>query len=421
MAAVIGQKDEFLEIVIKSGLLTSEEVENAVWKYDLRQQEASIPVAQKFVDEGLLTKFQAEQLLRGRHRGLIFNGRFRLLYPVGSGGMGDVFAAEEIETNWKVAIKVPNAQRRQETAMRTRLQLEAEAGMRLAHPNILRTWELDEVVEPQGSYHYVVMELVKGISMRELLDIHHPLEVGQVCDIICQAAKGLSVAHAANLVHRDIKPENILVRSDGSVKVLDFGLAMLDEDDQEFAMAMILGQDRVGTADFVAPEQSVNSYDVDARADIYSLGATLYFGLTRRLMFPCSSIAEKVRSHRKREPAPITDFRQDVPEAVLKILKKMLAKDPDERYRSAQEVMEVLEPFAERKPVEFKYSAILRARAKLARKKKAQESSRASSGISRVKGPEMTDTAVRQDTKVNKRRSDESDDNSESDNNSESG
>ena len=404
MASVIAVGEEFLELVLKSGLLTQEELDDALWKHHLRNETAAIPIAQCFVDNAILTKYQAEQLLRGRHRGLIFDNRYRLLYPVGSGGMGDVFAAQEIETNWKVAIKVPNEARRGESAMRTRLQLEAEAGMRLAHPNILRTLEIGTIQDTNGKSHYVVMELVKGISLREMLDIHHPLAVDQVCDIICQAATGLSVAHEANLVHRDVKPENILVRTDGSVKVLDFGLAMLDEDDQEFAMAMILGQDRVGTADFVAPEQSINSYHVDARADIYSLGCTMYFALSKRLLFPTNSIAEKVRAHRKKKPQPVTDFRDDIPPEVAKVLDKMMEKSPKKRYANAQEVVEALTPYAHRREVPFGYNQILRARAKMARRKQAQRASQVSRAneMSQVKGPEMTDTVVPRDTKVEK-------------------
>lgn len=404
MAAVISVAEEFIDVVLKSGLLTSEQVDDALWKHELRNETAAIPIAQAFVDNGVLTKYQAEQLLRGRHKGLIFEGRYKLLYPVGAGGMGQVFAAQELDTNWKVAVKIPTEARRNETSMRTRLQLEAEAGMRLAHPNILRTLEIGSLSDSEGDSFYVVMELVKGISMRELLDLHHPLPVSQVCDVICQAATGLSVAHAANLVHRDVKPENILIRTDGSVKVLDFGLAMLDEDDQEFAMAMILGQDRVGTADFVAPEQSINSYRVDARADIYSLGCTMYFGLTRRLPFPVRSIAEKVRCHRKRKPKPVTNYRDDIPAEVVAILEKMMAKSPSRRYATAEEVCHALRPFAERLPVSFNYSQMLRARAKLARRKAAERASRASqaSEASQVKGPEMTDTVAPRDTKVEK-------------------
>ena len=159
--------------------------------------------------------------------------------------------------------------------MMTRIQLEAQAGMRLKHPNILRTWSINRMEDEQDDTYYVVMELVKGVSLNELIVLEKSVPVWRACDIVRQAALGLQHAHDAGLVHRDVKPENLLIRSDGSVKMLDFGLAMIDENDEEFVMAVVMGQDRLGTADYVAPEQSINSYKVDHRADLYSLGCTL--------------------------------------------------------------------------------------------------------------------------------------------------
>lgn len=402
---VVKQGAEFLQLVERSGLLNEEQIQSALWKYGLRHVAESLPIAQAFVDHHLLTKYQAERLLRGHHRGLLLDHRYKILYPVGAGGMGYVFAAEELDTNWKVAIKMIADDRRGEQAMLSRLKLEAEAGMRLSHPNILRTLSINTTEDAVGALHYVVMELVQGISLREMLDLHHPVEVGQICDVICQAATGLQHAHDKGLVHRDVKPENILIRSDGSVKLLDFGLAMLDENEQEFVMAMILGQDRVGTADFVAPEQSINSYKVDQRADIYSLGCTLYFGLTRSLPFPVASVAEKVRSHRKKRPRPVGELREGVPARVLAVLDKMIAKHPDHRVQTATDVVRYLTPFALRKPVTFDYPRILRARTKLAiRKAAARDASKSGSvtggSVSQVKGPADADTVVQHETDV---------------------
>ena len=216
------------------------------------------------------------------------------------------------------------------------------------------------------------MELVKGVSLQELVALKGPLPASQAADIARQTAAGLEHAHQAGLIHRDVKPENLLVRTDGSVKVVDFGLAMIDENDEEFSMAMILGQDRLGTADYVAPEQALNSYRVDCRADIYSLGCTMYYALTGRPPFPVRSVPEKLRGHRCRKPRPISDTRDDVPEELLAIIDRMLAKQPADRFQSAAEVEAALAPFGQREPVEFDFAAVLERRVRIARRREAE-------------------------------------------------
>src|SRR5690606_10544678 len=178
-------------------------------------------------------------------------------------------------------------------------------------------------------------------------------------------------AHDAGLIHRDVKPENLLIRSDGSVKILDFGLAMIDENDEEFVMAMVMGQDRLGTADYVAPEQSINSYKVDHRADIYSLGCTLYFALAGRPPFPSDSAIDKIRAHRELRPEFIHEVRKDVPQRVAAIVHKMMAKRPENRIQTAADVAKLLEPFSRREPLEFDFSRVVKTRAKWAKRREA--------------------------------------------------
>ena len=317
MAATIAT-DQFVRWIAKSGLLSREELETALWRLQLRDEQDAIEVAKALIDDGLLTRFQAECILRGKTRGLMIDG-YRLLYPLGAGGMGCVYAADEPGTRWQVAIKVVSGDRRDDEGMMTRFQLEAQAGMRLAHPNILRTLAINTAEDVYGKIHYVVMELVKGVNLRELIDIKRRSRSSRPAISSVRPRRDCKLRHEAGLVHRDVKPENLLVRSDGSVKILDFGLAMLDEHDEEFLMAMIFGQDKVGTADFVAPEQSINSYHVDARADIYSLGATLYFALSGRVPFPCPAVVDKIRGHRSKKPDPILKLRPDTPERVVRI------------------------------------------------------------------------------------------------------
>jgi eukaryotic-like serine/threonine-protein kinase len=353
----------FLGLVSKSGLLEPRDVDTIVRKYEVKSSTPTVELARAFVHDKVLTVFQARQLLKGKWRGLCV-GKYKLLYPLGSGGMGYVYAAEEAGTGWQVAVKVMSDRYRKDIAMLTRIQLEAQAGMRLKHPNILRTWSIDRTEDSQGDMYYVVMELVKGVSLNELILLEKSISVGRACDIVYQAAQGLQHAHDHGLVHRDVKPENLLIRSDGSVKMLDFGLAMIDENDEEFVMAMVMGQDRLGTADYVAPEQSINSYKVDARADIYSLGGTLYFALAGHPPFPVDSAVEKIRSHREIRPQPILELRPEIPKRVALIIHKMLAKRPENRIQTATEVVQLLEPFAQRESLTFDFPWIIKARAK---------------------------------------------------------
>jgi serine/threonine-protein kinase len=221
----------------------------------------------------------------------------------------------------------------------------------------------------------MVMELVQGISLFELLAIRkQPLPVDLSCDIIIQAARGLHYAHELGLVHRDVKPENMLIRSDGAIKVLDFGLAMIQDSEAEYSLATLLGQTCLGTADYIAPEQSLDSRMVDRRADIYSLGCTFYFLLTGRTPFPDSEVSQKLEGHRKRKPPKVQELKPDVPERISKIAQKMMAKRPENRFESAHQLIRYLEPYAQRRAIDFDFSAVLEKRARVAEKRLATES-----------------------------------------------
>jgi serine/threonine-protein kinase len=213
------------------------------------------------------------------------------------------------------------------------------------------------------------MELVRGVNLFEFMLMKKKLEIGQACDIIMQAAEGLAYAHGEGLVHRDVKPENLLVSSDGTVKVLDFGLAMVDDNDEEFSMAMIFGQDRLGTADYISPEQYRDSYKVDQRADIYSLGCTLYFALTGSVPFPVKSQAQKLKGHLKKKPPRVGKLRPEVPDRLQLIVSKMMAKRPENRIQTAAEVAKYLKPFAQRLKQRINFRSVLNARLQHARKR----------------------------------------------------
>ncbi len=216
----------------------------------------------------MLTPFQAERLLEGRYRGLVID-RYRIREVLGFGGMGCVFIAEDPESDRKVALKVLSAEHALDAGMLTRMKLEAVAGMRLHHPNIIQTYRMDTT----GAVHFLVMELVRGISLHELVALHGAVKWQMVCDIGMQAAEALVAAHQQGIVHRDIKPANFLIEQNGVTRILDFGLALMkDGEDEEFSLSMLFGHDCLGTPDYIAPEQTLDSKNVDGRADIYSLG-----------------------------------------------------------------------------------------------------------------------------------------------------
>ncbi len=395
--------DAFLNLLRKSRLLTDSELDAALRQTRTMHADSAGQAADALIERGLLTRYQANRLLEGRRRGLFIDD-FKIIELLGCGGMGYLYRAQELESGWEVALKVLADRFRYDKGRLTRFQLEAEAGLKLSHPNILRTRAIRRTEDIYGVIHYIVMELVKGVSLRELLEIRRrTLNWRQSCDVICQAAAGLHYAHQMGLVHRDVKPENLLIRTDGAVKVLDFGLAMIGGSDAEYSLATILGQNCLGTADYIAPEQSHDSFNVDCRADVYSLGCTFYFLLTGSVPFPTKITAEKLAGHRTGRPREISELNPKVPEGIVKIIRKMTAKDPARRFQTAEQVRQILAPLAQRKPIDFDFDAVLSKRAALAEQRLASESilrgdSRMTT-VSKLKlGPRANSRAPREET-----------------------
>lgn len=402
--------ENFMTTLRRSHLLSDDQLRIATWRYGLGELDDPQQIAGVLIDHGVLTRYQADRILQGKPRGLVV-GQYKVQQILGSGGMGIVYLAEDTQSNWKAALKVLFEKHRKNPAMFARFQLEAQAGLRLTHPNILRTLEINRTEDIYGEIHYMAMEFVQGITLVELLHLRRGIPWRQACDIICQAAEGLQYAHDQGLIHRDVKPDNLLIRSNGAVKVLDFGLAMLDENGEEFSMAMIHGQNCLGTADYIAPEQSLDSYRIDARADIYSLGCTLYALLVGRVPFSAPSNAEKVDCHRRKRARPVREFRLDVPERVELIVRKMMAKKPENRFASASEVIRYLQPFANRESVEFDFDAVLAARAAEAQRRLTTQDmtqigsdstqARVVSAATDPRPHASADTRIRKDTRSN--------------------
>lgn len=362
------QTDIFLELLAKSRLFAAEELDSLCERLGLREAAAAGAAAERLIRAGRLTRYQAQRLLAGHYRGF-FLDQYRLLDVLGTGGMGRLFLADDGETGRQVALKVLSDRFQEDAGMLARLKLEARAGGRLDHPNVVRTYELARSRDGFG-WHYIVMEFVPGIGLEELVGRRGACRPPQACDIIRQAAAGLQHAHDAGLVHRDLKPSNLLIDRQGTVKVADFGLALMrDRGEDEFSLNMIFGHECVGSAEYMAPEQAIDCRTVDARADIYALGCTFYALLTASVPFPGHSGLAAMKAHCKQRPRPVRDLAAGVPREVTAILDRMMAKRPEQRFASAGEVAQALEPFAQRMPVDFDFAAILAARAADARRR----------------------------------------------------
>ena len=226
-----------------------------------------------------------------------------------------------------------------------RFRREMKAVGKLDHPHIVRATDAGHV---DGRY-YLVMELIDGLDLTRLVERHGPLPVPEACELIRQAALGLEHAHQHGLVHRDVKPSNLLLDREGRVKVLDLGLALLNVESQLSQDLTHSGQ-VMGTLDYMAPEQANDTRLVDIRADIYSLGCTLYELLTGQPPFSdpqyCSPI-NKMMAHAKATPPSVQSRRSEVSDELAQLLERMMAKDSDERFATPAELAVALEPFTE--------------------------------------------------------------------------
>ncbi|HVS38389.1 MAG TPA: protein kinase, partial [Gemmataceae bacterium] len=300
-------------------------------------------MADALVRDGLLTRFQADQVLRGRWRNFILCGKYTILEPLGAGGMGTVYLCTHNIMHRPVAIKVLPASQAAEPGAVERFHREAQAVAQLRHPNIVGAYDVDR----DGKFHFLVMEYVDGISLQDLVKRCGPLEPIRAAHYVHQAALGLEHAHQAGLVHRDIKPANLLVDRTGVVKILDLGLVRFFRDMRASLTEQYDGNTVLGTADYLAPEQAVDSHNVDIRCDIYSLGITFYFLLAGRCPYQEGSVAEKLIWHQVRRPTPIRELRPETPEGLAAILDRMIAKDPGQRYQTPADLAQALAPFTQ--------------------------------------------------------------------------
>jgi len=275
--------------------------------------------------------------------------RYRVIDKIGAGGMGEVYRAQDIELGRPVALKFLTADVSQHPNRLKRFILEAKAASALNHPNILTVYEIGRV----GEDTFIATEFVEGVTLRQHLRLQR-LKLIEVLDIAIQIASALVAAHAAGIVHRDIKPENIMVRKDGIVKLLDFGLAKLTERQESQSleattMALMNTEPGsvLGTATYMSPEQAAGR-EVDTRSDIWSLGVVLYEMVAAHPPFEGASKSHIIVAIMDHDPVPITQFAPEVPQALEWIIAEALTKDPDERCQTAKELLGKLKRLKQR-------------------------------------------------------------------------
>jgi serine/threonine protein kinase len=338
---------QFLKTVLRSGLLEKDRLQAAVRAVPRAQRDDTQAVADFLVRGGLLSRFQASRLLRGLALGLVL-GPYQVLAPLGRGGMGAVFMARDERSGQLVALKLLTPRRaREEERLKARFLREMSLSRCVSHPHLCWTFEAGECQKVL----YIAMEYIPGKNLSRLVREEGPLRYQRAARLIAEAAAGLESAHNAGVIHRDMKPSNIMVTPHDHAKVLDLGLAMMHGEKIE-DHAVVGGQGHiVGTMDYISPEQTTDAAGVDRRSDIYSLGCTLYFAVTGQPPYPGGSHKDKIRRHRIDEPQRVEELCLDLPFRFGDIIRKMMARSPDQRYPSAIAVSEELRAWAAGEPV----------------------------------------------------------------------
>lgn len=332
--------ERFVQLLQESGLLNAGEMDEV--RLALPQHASTESLAESLYRQGKLTKFQLTRVIQGKAKSL-FLGNYVVQDKIGQGGMGLVVKARHRVMQRIVAIKLLSTTTMKSTDAVRRFHREVEAAARLNHPNIVTAFDADQA----NGTHFLVMEYVDGCNLAHLVRNQGPLTIKRAIEFLLQAGRGLEYAHAHGIVHRDIKPGNLLIDRSGIVKILDLGLARQQNDDQA---SDLTGSGQImGTIDYMAPEQAVNTRSADYRSDIYSFGCTLWYLLTGHSVYDGDTALAKLLAHRDNPIPPLLGTSVELsytnPRAVVidRVIRKMLAKNPDQRYQSMAEVLIALE------------------------------------------------------------------------------
>ena len=350
--------EQFSKQLVDSGLLSAEDLTSFLSRLPSdKQPQDGEQLARELVRQKRLTKFQAEQIYIGKGKSLVL-GNYLLLEKLGQGGMGMVLKAEHRRMKRLVALKVLSPDVTKSKELVARFHREVEAVARLEHPNIVAAYDADEA----GGTHFFVMQYVEGRDLSSYVKMHGRLPIDKAIQYTLQAARGLEYAHKQGVIHRDIKPGNLLLSKDGVVRILDMGLARIEDapGDAPAGRAELTNTGAVmGTVDYMSPEQALDTKHADARSDIYSLGCTLYYLLTGQPVYSESTMMKRLLAHRE-TPIPLVSAALKTPPqstdsmsspsatsspelaAIDAVVARFLAKRPDDRYQSMTEVIATL-------------------------------------------------------------------------------
>lgn len=294
------------------------------------------------VGQGLITPYQASRIESGQIFGLVL-GNYRILDRLGSGGMGVVYRADHLRLPREVAVKVLAVSGDMDPFLLERFYIEMDAAARLRHPNLITAFDAGELPSPPPSevtLHYFVMEYYPGKDLDVIVREMGRLPVPAACQYAYQIASALEEAHRQGLIHRDVKPANVLITDQDRAMLLDFGLVRMP-----YSRVTQPGY-MVGSVDYLAPEQAIDAHEVDIRADVYGLGASLFWALTGHPPFvPGSSTEEELRARQTATPPSIRDWHLDLPEELERVVRRMMEPEATNRYSDMKAVMGALYPF----------------------------------------------------------------------------
>ena len=327
----MGRLDQFVADLERTGLIEPADLERArAGLAGGSDGDDPAGLARVLIDRGKLTPYQARKVLAGATRGFVLGG-YVIRRPLGEGGMGKVYLATHRDRGGRVAIKVlpPRKALEEEQALR-RFRREMDLSRRVDHPNLARTLE----VGCEDGVHFMIMEYIPGDSLYNVVKRDGPLRVPDATRYLLKVLGGLEAAHGAGLIHRDIKPSNLMITPDGDARVLDLGLARAMGEESPLTRPDAV----IGTLDYASPEQLGNAAAADRRSDLYSLGCTLYFALAGRPPFEGGDVINKIYKQRMEDPEPLERVARGVPAAFAAIVRKLMAKDPADRYRDVPEL-----------------------------------------------------------------------------------
>jgi eukaryotic-like serine/threonine-protein kinase len=325
--------EQFVSNLAKSGLVQAPALERARAQLDGGPaSDAAVRLARLLIQQGSLTTYQARKVLGGATKGF-FLGDYRILRALGEGGMGKVYLAANQRDGTRVAIKVlPPSKAADGGQALLRFRREMELSRRAKHPNLARTIDVGHA----GGVHFMVLEYVPGESLYQLVKHHRggPLRVPDAARYFLKVLDGLEAAHQAGLIHRDIKPSNLMVTPEGDARILDLGLARAENE----ASPLTRPNSVIGTLDYASPEQLGNASLADRRSDLYSLGCTIYFALAGRAPFEGGDVVNKIFKQRMDDPEPLEKVARGVPSSFAAIVRKLMAKDPADRYQDCSQL-----------------------------------------------------------------------------------